>query len=207
MGDVATVVTRAITTIMAKSLGEMTPMFRPMSRTMRPMSPRVFIIAPRAAAERASFPAMRAARKVPPNFPSVAATMIAAQMSQLSHPETSPISVRNPVSAKNAGRSSTVTTSLSLWVNSRASRESWGITAPSRNAPNTACTPMASVASAESSTATNAMGIAAGGSAACVFALSIHRQTLPTNGRTTKNIPRMKASAASATRAASPTWA
>ena len=37
----------------------------------------------------------------------------------------------------------------------RASRLSCGITAPNRNAPNTAWTPIASVASAESSTATS----------------------------------------------------
>ncbi len=60
-----------------------------------------------------------------------------------------------PVKAKNAGRNSTTTRSSSLSQQlARRCRESCGMIAPSRKAPNSAWMPIASVASAESSSAT-----------------------------------------------------
>lgn len=82
-GDVTIVVTSVITTIMAKSVGEMTLRSSPMLRTMSSISPRVFISVPRAAALRQPRPVSRAATKVPPNFPTVATRMISPQMNHL----------------------------------------------------------------------------------------------------------------------------
>ena len=103
---------------------------------------------------------------MPPNLPTVATTTISPHISHSPPADTRPICVRIPVNAKNAGRSRTVTTSVSFRPMSRASRLSCGITAPSRNAPKTAWMPIASVASAASSTPTMTTAIVprAGGS-------------------------------------------
>jgi len=77
-GAVAAVVARANTTIIANSVGLMTPRSRPMFMTISSMSPRVFISVPSAAASRQLKPVSRAATSVPPNLPTVAARMIAA---------------------------------------------------------------------------------------------------------------------------------
>ena len=75
-GDVASVVANAISTIMANSVGEMTPISRPMLSAISSINPRVFINIPRAEASRQPRPLSRAAATVPPNLPTVATRMI-----------------------------------------------------------------------------------------------------------------------------------
>src|SRR6185503_9701737 len=99
-GEVARVVTRAIRTIIANRVGEMTFRSRPMLRTTSSSRPRVFIRIPRAAASRGEEPVERAARKVPPNLPAEATRMMTPHTSHCSAPWTRPIWVRIPVEAK-----------------------------------------------------------------------------------------------------------
>ena len=61
IGDVIIVVASAISTIIAKSVGEITPRSRPMLSTISSITPRVFISAPKAAALRQPNPVSRAA--------------------------------------------------------------------------------------------------------------------------------------------------
>ena len=82
-GVVAIVVTMAMTTIIVKSVGEITPRSSPTFSTINSISPRVFISTPRPVAVRHSWPARRADASVPPNLPMVATAIIAAHVSQL----------------------------------------------------------------------------------------------------------------------------
>ena len=147
-----------MTTIIVKSVGVMTPRSRPTLRTTSSIRPRVFISTPRAVPVRQVMPTIRAAARVPPTFPSVATTMIRAQAIQPSQPGTRPISVRMPANAKNAGSSSTRTRLSRRFVSACANRLSCGMTAPNRNAPNSAWMPIASVTSAEISKPDDAHG-------------------------------------------------
>ena len=79
-------------TIIANSVGEMTPISRPMLSTISSISPRVFMSMPSAADIRQSRPVNRAAAHVPPNLPSVATRMITAVKPHACQPETRPIS-------------------------------------------------------------------------------------------------------------------
>ena len=96
-------------------------------------------------------PVNRAAAYEPPNLPSVATATMSAQMNHSPGPETRSSLVRMPANAKNAGRSRMVTRSFSLSPRVRATAPSCGMTAPNRNAPKMACTPIHSVVSADSS--------------------------------------------------------
>jgi hypothetical protein len=78
------------------------------------MSTRVFISTPMLAASRASSPARRATTVLPPNFPRQATITIAPQFVRFWRPLTSPIRVRIPVNAKNAGKRNTTTRSSSF---------------------------------------------------------------------------------------------
>ena len=97
IGVVAMVVARAIRTIMANKVGEITPRSRPMFKTISSISPRVFIRMPSEAEVRESSPVNFAATNVPPNFPTVATMIINKQNHQSGHSESSPIWVRVPV--------------------------------------------------------------------------------------------------------------
>lgn len=120
------------------------------------MSPRVFISAPTENASRHGTPVARAASVEPPSFPPIAAASTSAHAPHASAPCTSPSDVRTPVSAKKTGSSTVVTAASSRSATSRAKSAWRGITAPARNAPNSACTPIHSVASAEASATTTA---------------------------------------------------
>jgi hypothetical protein len=98
---------------------------------------------------------MRAATKLPPNFPAVATRMIKPHRIQSDAPLTRPICVRMPVKAKKAGRSSTTTRSSSFSSSSRAMRDEGGTMAPRKKAPKMAWMPMNSVASAEARSVTH----------------------------------------------------
>ena len=108
----------AISTSIAKSVGEITPKSRPMFMTISSLRPRVFMSVPRDAESRHPMRAPRAATRVPPNFPSVAIRIIKPQTNQFCHPDISPICVRIPVNAKKAGSSRIVTESRSRILSS-----------------------------------------------------------------------------------------
>ena len=73
------VVTSAISTIIANSAGEITPMSRPTLSTTSSMSPRVFISVPIAQESRHDIPLVRAASAEPPSLPKTATAMMSAQ--------------------------------------------------------------------------------------------------------------------------------
>ena len=85
IGEVAMVVTSAMMTSMVNRRGVMTPRSRPMLSTINSTSPRVFIRMPSAALSRQSRPMAFAASVVPPNFPTVATTMMTPHSTQSSH--------------------------------------------------------------------------------------------------------------------------
>ena len=120
-------------------------MFNAISST----SPRVFISTPRAKASFHLIPVNRADIAVPPSLPAVARPMMAKQTNQLVTSFNRPTRVRNPLKAKNNG-----SRNRELKFPNRSKTYSRkplrrGITTPARNAPNKACMPIASVASAD----------------------------------------------------------
>ena len=192
IGVVAKVVISAMITSIANSVGEMTFISSPIFSTISSIRPRVFISTPSADESRQLSPVIRAAIALPPNLPIDATAMISAHIIHCSYPLTSPICVRRPVYAKNAGSNSTITMSSRRSVISRAIPLSCGITAPSANAPNTAWMPINSVADAEISSAMNTDAITP-----CVsrprFPYSSDRRTIA--GRTTTIISTINPSA------------
>ena len=72
MGVVARVVTTAMSTNIAKSVGERTPRSSPTFRTTSSIRPRVFMRMPSEAASLLSDPVMCAAKKLPQNLPTEA---------------------------------------------------------------------------------------------------------------------------------------
>lgn len=111
-GVVATVVTIAIITNIAKSIGFNAPRSMATFKTISSMRPRVFIKMPRETACLQGRPVSHAATLLPPNFPSDAIRMITPQIIHSFAPVNRPICVRIPVNAKNAGSSKTITRSL-----------------------------------------------------------------------------------------------
>ena len=71
--------TNAINTIIAKTVGEITPISSPIFRMTSYMSPRVFIRIPIAPDSRHDIPVKRAERVAAPNFPVIATAMMSAQ--------------------------------------------------------------------------------------------------------------------------------
>ena len=170
-------------TIIENSAGEMTPSSRPMLRTINSISPRVFISVPSAAAV-----APGHARQ--PRRDERAAELPgdgdqhdqSAQQPGFGAADRS-IRVRMPVNAKNAGRSRIVTRCLRLpdhRLRPAGCRD--GMIAPSRNAPKIAWMPIASVASADSSSATNSIAVVVGVSPA---APCVQDAAAPARGLTT----------------------
>ena len=199
------VVARAMRTIMAKTVGLMTPKSSPTVRTISSIRPRVFISQPTASDSRQPWPVSRAATAVPPTFPTVATSTTAPHHSQSAALSTSPMRVFMPVAAKKAGRSSTVTGSRSIRSNSRASRPSCGRMAPNRKAPNRAWMPITSVARADSSTPRKTSDTAPAGSGPAPS--SNRRASRRASGRTTRSMTATKTSAPPTTRTADPTSA
>ena len=97
------VVTRAISTIMENSAGEMIFRSRPMFRITSSISPRVFMRTPMTEASRHPSPQARPASAEPPNFPAQATRMIRIVSSHSSGLLSRPICVRSPVYAKKIG--------------------------------------------------------------------------------------------------------
>ena len=103
------VVTSAITTIMEKNAGEITPISRPTLRMTSSIRPRVFIRTPTAVDSRQPVPAHRAAIKQPPSLPTIAISITMPQTNHMRVPSISRMLVLKPVNAKyNGNRSSTV---------------------------------------------------------------------------------------------------
>ena len=97
-GVVMNVVTRAMITSMANSVGGMTPRSSPMLRMISSVRPRVFIRIPTANDSRHLRPTALAAAVDPPHLPSTATNRIRPQNSHsLGSPPMSPMRVRRPV--------------------------------------------------------------------------------------------------------------
>src|SRR5687768_752263 len=110
-GFVMAVVTSAINTIIANSVGDSTPISRPTFRITSSISPRVFIKAPSDRASRHDIPVAFAATADPKNFPAIATRITMAQMPQRVLPDISVSVVRSPVKTKKSGNSRTTMTS------------------------------------------------------------------------------------------------
>lgn len=96
-------VNMAMSTIMEKTVGEITLISNPMLRMTNSIRPRVFISTPNPAPSRQDIPATRAAIMDPPSFPAIATRMISAQQNHMAGPLTRLMLVRSPVKAKNTG--------------------------------------------------------------------------------------------------------
>ena len=107
------VVTIAMITIIVKSVGLMMPASSPTASTIEFHQAARIHQRAEARANRHVMPESRLASAAPPNFPAVAARMMAAQISQSRGVATSPIWVRRPESAKKAGNRKHVTTPVS----------------------------------------------------------------------------------------------
>src|SRR6266571_4710164 len=83
-GEAIIVVTNAIITNMAKSVGERTPRSRPMLSTINSTSPRVFISTPRLSASRHDSPIQRTDSVLPTSLPAQATTTTSKHISHRS---------------------------------------------------------------------------------------------------------------------------
>ena len=144
-GVVINVVTSVIKINITKMGGGRIFISYPMVSAISSISPCVFISAP---SEKLFFQlsfSNRAESNAPPNLPTVEKAMKSRQVSHMSGESISPISVRNPVDAKNSGRNSTSDISSTFSVIIFRKRKFSGITNPVTKAPNSACKPKISV--------------------------------------------------------------
>ena len=136
------VVTRAITTSIVNSAGEIIPRLRPMLSTINSVRPRVFINTPIAAESRRLKPVYLEAAIAPANLPTIATAMRSSVISHRIGLLSEPTSVFRPVTTKKSGSRTATTKSSNLPRTSSVRPALRGMIRPTRNAPKIAATPI-----------------------------------------------------------------
>ena len=149
-GVAMNVVIRAMITSITKISGGRTPISYPMFKATSSINPRVFINVPTIRLSFQFSPTAFAAKVQPPSLPVIATSMNSKHTHQRLGVFIRPISVRNPVKAKNKGRKNTSARSSTFSIMIFRNPGEGGITTPAMKAPNRAWIPITSVVAAES---------------------------------------------------------
>ncbi len=164
------------------------------------VSPRVFISTPSAVACLRGIRNDRATSAAPRNLPAIAANRISPSCHRPSSP-TAPTSTCRPATTKKTGNNSSrlICSSRSRISLVSAAAPLRGMIAPNTNAPKIACTPMTSVAQADSSSPARMTASMSGVSRPTERCQATRRAS---NGRTTRNITSTNATVSPMIRAA-----